>query len=202
MAAVVGLEIDAVEALCGTAARRDEVLVVALHNGPGHAVVSGSTAAVERLLQSARDAGARRASRLATSNAFHSPLMAPAREAWERTLGSVELRRPSIPVALNATGELAAGAEAIRSGLAAQLVAPVLWQRCVERLVQEGARGFVECGDAKVLTALHRSISPVLPIAPARDPWRVVALAGRPRRNRPSGSGSTSQRVLPVRWPA
>jgi [acyl-carrier-protein] S-malonyltransferase len=183
MALVEGLAPTTVEQLCSACARHD-VLVVAIAAGPRHSVVSGIAAAVDRLLVAAYRAGARRARRWPGADALHSPCLRPAHEPWIDVVASVRLRAPQLPLALGATGELAEGVAAVRSGLAAHLVAPVRWQRCVERLAAAGVEGMVECGDGRSLDPVHRSIAPGVPMAAACDPGAVVELDERGRRRR------------------
>jgi malonyl CoA-acyl carrier protein transacylase len=99
-------------------------------------------------------------------------------------VASVPLHPPTLPLALGATGELAGDVEAIRSGLAAHLVSPVHWQRCVELLVGAGVEGVVECGGRRSLDRVHRTIAPHVPMAAACDPGAAVALDERARRPR------------------
>jgi len=181
MAVVEGLAPTTVEQLCSACAGRD-VLVVAIVAGPRHSMVSGTAAAVDRLLAAAPRAGAQRAARLGSGPALHSPCLRPAHEAWVDVVASLRLRAPKLPLALGATGELAGDAKAIRSGLAAHLVSPVRWQRCVERLVAAGVAGVVECGGGRSLAGAHRTIAPHVPMAAACDPGGVVALDEWARR--------------------
>jgi [acyl-carrier-protein] S-malonyltransferase len=183
MGLVEGLAPTTVEQLCSVCARRD-VLVVAIVAGPRHSVVSGTAAAVDRLLAAASRAGARRALRWPGGAALHSPCLRAAHEPWIDVVASVRLRAPRLPLALGATGELAGDVAAVRSALGAHLVAPVRWQRCVERLVAAGVEGMVECGDGRSLDPVHRSIAPGVPMAAACEPGAVVELDERGRRRR------------------
>ncbi|MDX1624658.1 MAG: ACP S-malonyltransferase [Gemmatimonadota bacterium] len=158
MAAVLGLDAGAVEELCASARRDDEVLVPANFNAPGQVVVSGSTAAVRRAIESAKGHGARRALELNVSGAFHSPLMQPARKELAGALHEVDLRPARIPVVANVDARPVQEPDPVRERLLDQLTSPVRWVECVERLRELGATLFLEPGVGSVLTGLLRRI--------------------------------------------
>ena len=158
MAAVIGLDYAAVEALCAAAREGEEVLVPANHNAPGQVVVSGSVEAVRRAVEIARAHGAKKAVELNVSGAFHSPLMEPAARSLAEALDAVEVAPARIPVVANFDAEAVSDPEGIRARLLAQLTAPVRWVACVETLRHLGARVFVEPGPGAVLTGLLRRI--------------------------------------------
>lgn len=157
MSAVLGLDAAALEAACieATAAGEGEV-VPANYNDPGQIVISGDAPAVERAGALASEAGARRVVPLPVSGAFHSPLMAFARDGLAETLEALELHVPSCPVVLNVTAEPTADPDEIRLRLLDQLTAPVRWAQSLERMQAEGAARFVEVGTGKVLSGLVR----------------------------------------------
>jgi [acyl-carrier-protein] S-malonyltransferase len=163
MAAVLGETDPSVDAICAEAsASADGGLVVpANYNSPGQVVVSGEVAGVERAMELAREAGARRAIRLAVSGAFHSPLMAPASDAFQRALDRAPLIDPSFPVYANVTTEPVRDAATARRLLLEQLTAPVRWTQLIERVARDlpGAV-FIELGPGSVLTSLTRKIVP------------------------------------------
>lgn len=161
MAAVLGLGEEAVAALCEAVRGDDEILAPANYNAPGQIVVSGSTAAVRRAVERAREEGAR-AVELAVSGAFHTPLMEPAAEALAAALDAVEIRRARIPVVANVDARPVREPAEIRARLLDQLTAPVRWVACVESLRALGARRFVEPGPGRVLTGLLRRIDRTL----------------------------------------
>jgi [acyl-carrier-protein] S-malonyltransferase len=157
MSAVLGLDAEALEEVCRQATEAGEGEVVpANYNDPGQIVVSGDAPAVERAGAAATEAGARRVVPLPVSGAFHSPLMAFAREGLKETLEALEIRVPSCPVVLNVTAEPTTDPEAIRLRLLDQLTAPVRWAQSLERMQAEGAERFVEVGTGKVLSGLVR----------------------------------------------
>jgi len=176
MGAVMGLGPEDVQQCCDLAAGRGTV-VVALLNAPGSTVVSGDVAGVERALEVAKDRGARRVTRLATSNAFHSPLMDEVSQEWEAVVSKLDLSPPRLPIALNTTGALPADAACVRQAVIDQLTKPVRWSDCVATLRAEGAEVIVECGDSKVLSGFARLIDTELRPFSMSDPRAVRALA-------------------------
>lgn len=156
MAAVLGLGEPAIQELCRDARDRGMTLVAANLNARGQVVVSGEVAAIEWAKGAAGEKGARRVVELAVSAAFHSPLMDPAADEFRRYLDGITFRRPEFPVVSNVTAEAAADPAAIRELLIRQLVSPVRWMECIQRMSTLGVDRFVELGPGKVLTALNR----------------------------------------------
>lgn len=157
MAAVLGLDDDAVDALCEEATTGPGSLVQAAnYNAPGQIVISGDVAAVERAMAIASDHGARRVVPLPVSGAFHSPLMEDAREGLGEALAALAIQAPRCPVYLNVTAEPTTDPEAIRAALLAQLTSPVRWAPSLRRMQADGVARFVEVGAGKVLTGLAR----------------------------------------------
>jgi len=155
MSAVLGLDAGALEQVCAEASQSGEGEVVpANYNDPGQIVISGDAPAVERAGALASEAGARRVVPLPVSGAFHSPLMAFARDGLKETLEALEIRVPSCPVVLNVTAAPETDPEAIRMRLLDQLTAPVRWAQSLERMKAEGSERFVEVGTGKVLSGL------------------------------------------------
>ena len=155
MAAVLALDADALEAVCREATEAGEGEVVpANYNDPGQIVISGDAPAVERASALASEAGARRVVPLPVSGAFHSLLMAFARDGLKETLDALMLHVPSCPVVLNVTAEPTTDPEAIRLRLLDQLTAPVRWAQSLERMQADGTERFVEVGTGKVLSGL------------------------------------------------
>jgi [acyl-carrier-protein] S-malonyltransferase len=162
MAAVLGLDLAAVEAACAAASSEaDGVVVAANHNAPDQTVLSGDRHAVERAADLCRAAGARRVTFLKVSGAFHSPLMEPARDGLRQALDTVSFRDPRFPVIANATAQPVSTAAEARRLLAEQLTAPVRWVESIRTAasVAPGAT-FVEIGPGGVLSGLLRRILP------------------------------------------
>ena len=137
MAAVLKLSADDVEALCAEAAEGD-VLVAANYNCPGQTVVSGTVEAVERLEKIASERKAR-VSRLATSGAFHSPLMEPARAELAAAIEATEIHKPHCPVYQNVDALPHTDPAEIKKNLVAQLTASVRWTQTVKNMIADGA---------------------------------------------------------------
>jgi [acyl-carrier-protein] S-malonyltransferase len=171
MAALLGLDLPAVQSVCERAAEATggQVVSPANLNSPGQIVIAGHREAVERAVALAREAGARRALLLPVSAPFHCALMKPAEERLSVDLDSLEfgdLRRPLITNVDAAP--ILTGSEA-RSGLKRQVSRPVRWQESVQRLLDEGVRTFVEAGPGKVLLGLIRSIDKSVTLLNADD---------------------------------
>ena len=159
MAAVIGLDRDAVQAAVEGVAGPTE-LVVANDNAPGQVVISGSLAAIERARRVLRARGAKRVIRLNVSGAFHSPHMAPVAEALADAFGELDWRDADPPLVSNVTAEPLVDAGRIRNLLAEQVRSPVEWAASMRRLVAEGVDTFVECGPGSALVGMLKRIEP------------------------------------------
>lgn len=161
MAAILGMTLDAVEAVCAEAAETGgarEVCDVANINSPGQLVVAGHRTAVERAVALAAGRGGRKSIVLPVSAPFHCALMRPAAERLARELDSVQVKEPAIPVIRNVDGGVTRTAAEVKPALLRQVASPVRWTACVQRLSDEGGRAFVEVGPGRVLTGLLRRI--------------------------------------------
>jgi [acyl-carrier-protein] S-malonyltransferase len=162
MAAILGLEFGAVVKIA-TQAASDLYLTGAIcqaanDNGGGQVVVSGTKPAVERAMELAKLAGAKRALLLPVSAPFHCALMQPAAEAMAEALKGVKLRPPKPPLVANVEAEAVTNPAAIRSGLVAQVTATVRWRDSVTYMSAHGVTRFIELGAGKVLTGLIKRI--------------------------------------------
>ena len=155
MAAILGLEDEAVEKLC---ASTGELVVAANYNCPGQLVISGSNKGIEMACEKAKEAGARRALPLPVGGAFHSPLMEPAREELEKAIDSTQFNAATCPVYQNVTAAPSTDLEVIKENLKKQLTAPVRWTQSVQAMAADGATHFIECGPGKVLQGLVKKI--------------------------------------------
>ncbi len=181
MAALLGLELPAVEAICREAAA-GEVLDVANVNSPVQIVVAGHKGAVERAVALAAARGGKRSVVLPVSAPFHCRLMAPAAERLAAVLAEVPAAAPRVPVVRNVDAGLTTRADEVVPFLVRQVVAPVRWTDCVRRMAAEGAATFLEVGPGRVLTGLLKRIDPALAGAAVEDPAgadRALAAAGR-----------------------
>lgn len=163
MAAILGDTTRSVDDLCADASQSPDggLVVPANYNSPGQVVISGEVSGVERAMELAKDAGAKRAIRLPVSGAFHSPLMAPAAASFARALEGTVMTDPTHPVYANVTAEPVSQAAIARELLVEQLTAPVRWTQLIERSAKDlpGAL-YVELGPGTVLTGLVKKIVP------------------------------------------
>jgi len=155
MAAVLGLELGAIEQACREAAEA-EVVSPANINSPGQVVIAGHAAAVARAVERCKTLGAKRAVPLAVSAPFHCALMKPAEQRLAADLGRLSFADPQVPVVNNVDAEAVRTGEQCRQALVRQVSAPVRWQQCVEKLAGEGVTTFVEVGPGTVLSGLVR----------------------------------------------
>ena len=168
MAAILGLDDDAVRAVCSDAAAGEVVEAVNL-NSPGQVVIAGNKAAVERAMALAKEKGAKRALPLPVSVPSHSSLMLPAAEQLLAHLQTVAIASPAIPVLHNTDVQSHAEADAIRAALAKQLHTPVRWVETVQALKAAGIERVIECGPGKVLAGLGKRIDDSLPALAVLD---------------------------------
>ena len=162
MAAVLGLATKEVEAACAEASQQASLAVAANINASDQTVISGDPEAVKRAAEACKKRGAKRVIPLKVSGAFHSPLMAPAKNHLQLALERAEFHDPAFPVVANATAEAVKDAVRARRLLADQLTAAVRWVECMQqaaRLGGEGAR-FIEIGPGTVLAGLLKRIVP------------------------------------------
>jgi [acyl-carrier-protein] S-malonyltransferase len=168
MAAVLGLDRDAVQAVVDGLARPTE-LVVANDNAPGQVVVSGRIKALDEVTDPMKAAGARRVVRLPVSGPFHSPLMAGVADELAKAFERETWRDAATPLMSNVSAEPLTDATRIRSLLAEQVRSPVEWVACVRRMVADGVDTMVECGAGAALVGMVRRIAPEVATATVAD---------------------------------
>ncbi|MCB2427563.1 ACP S-malonyltransferase [Methylophaga pinxianii] len=168
MAAILGLEDDAVKAVCEQASVEGIVEAVNF-NSPGQVVIAGSKAAVDKAVEIATENGAKRALLLPVSVPSHCALMRPAAEELSKELESITIQAPQIPVIHNASVTTTVNPVEIRQLLAKQLYNPVRWVETVEWLTANGVDTLVECGPGKVLAGLSKRIDKSLQALPIFD---------------------------------
>ena len=180
MAAILGALAEPIEALCERASREAGLVVPANYNDAMQIVVSGETAGVEKAMELAKAAGAKRAVKLNVSGAFHSPLMEPAVAGLREALAAASPADPKFPVWSNVTEQPAASARDAVELLLRQLVSPVRWAGEAGRLAaaHPGAL-FVEMGPGNVLTGLMKRIAPEAQTATCGTVAEVETLLGR-----------------------
>lgn len=158
MAAILGLDDDAVRAACAEAAQ-GEVVEAVNFNAPSQVVIAGHTAAVERAMEVARAKGARRTVALPVSAPFHSSLLTPAAERLQDYLQNVPIEAPRLPVIHNFDVAQHTTPEAIRAALVQQANHPVRWVETIRAMAAQGVTDIAECGPGKVLASLSRRIA-------------------------------------------
>jgi len=159
MAAILDLELGAVQEICREAAQ-GEVVSPANLNSPRQIVIAGHQSAVDRAIELAKARGAKRALKLNVSAPFHCALMQPAADLLAADLDQAAMRDPQVPVVRNADATIVFSASEVREGLKRQVVAPVRWTDSMRALRARGVELFVEAGPGKVLSGLLRQIDP------------------------------------------
>lgn len=157
MAAIIGLDDDAVRRVCEQAAN-GAILSAANFNAPGQVVVAGAAAAIERVIPLAKTEGAKLVKKLPVSVPSHCALMQPAADQLRRALEQIDIHAPRIPVLHNIDAQPREDAQGVRAALVAQLEQPVLWTTCFRALRDKDISIMFECGPGKVLTGLARRI--------------------------------------------
>ena len=157
MAALVGLDDETVINLCKSY-EGNGVVVPANFNSPGQVVISGNINAVEWVIKSSKNAGARMAVELNVSGAFHSPFMSPARENLAEMINSLEISNTVYPVFTNVDAKPVTKAIDIKSSLIRQLENPVQWAKSILEMKNKGIKHFIEVGPGKVLQGLNKRI--------------------------------------------
>jgi [acyl-carrier-protein] S-malonyltransferase len=159
MVSIIGLDEEKVSRLCSEASQ-GELLAAVNFNCPGQIVISGAKAACERAEKLAGEHGAIKAVRLEVAGAFHTEMMRSAADTLKEALEKSGVSEPSdVKVIANIDAEYYQSAEKIREGLIKQLTCPILWQKCMEKLIGDGVERFYEIGSGRVLTGLMRRIN-------------------------------------------
>ncbi|OGI55277.1 MAG: [acyl-carrier-protein] S-malonyltransferase [Candidatus Muproteobacteria bacterium RIFCSPHIGHO2_12_FULL_60_33] len=169
MAAILGMDADAVRKLCEQAAQ-GEVLEAVNFNSPGQAVIAGAAAAVARAVEQSKAAGAKRAVPLPVSVPSHCRLMHPAAQQMAERLKQADIRRPQIPVIHNTHVQAESDPQAIRNALVRQIESPVRWVETIQKMAAAGVTRIVECGPGKVLAGLNKRIVKTVETLPVYDP--------------------------------
>ena len=160
MAAILGLDDDAVRQACSDAqAATGEVVEAVNYNAPAQVVIAGSKAGVEKACELAKAAGAKRALPLPVSAPFHSSLLKPASEKLEAYLADKTFQAPSIDVINNVDVAVLNDPQAIKNALVRQAAAPVRWVETIQAMAQQGVTHVVECGPGKVLAGMTKRIN-------------------------------------------
>ena len=166
MAAILGVLSTSIDQICAQATAECGVVVPANYNSQEQVVISGEVAGVERAMEIAKTAGAKRCLPLPVSGAFHSPLMQPAAKGLDDVLGAATMHVPRVPVFANVNGEAVTDPHRARELLVQQITAPVQWLTVMQQLATRYPDAlFVELGAGAVLTGLARRIAPQIKTA-------------------------------------
>jgi len=157
MAAVLGLEDQKVIDACATVT--DDIVVAANFNCPGQVVISGTLTGIEKAKVALEAAGARRTIVLKVAGAFHSPLMAKAKDKFAEYVKDVNFRVPTCPIYQNVDGKPSTDPEEIRAKLIEQITSPVLWAETIRNMHEDEARSFTEVGPKPVLSSMVKKIT-------------------------------------------
>ncbi len=179
MAAIIGMELDAIAAIAAdaTAEHPDEVCAVANLNGPGQTVLAGHKTALDRAVELAKSRGARKATILAVSAPFHSPLMKPAREGMAELLAATEMRDPVVPVITNVDAAPVTTGDAARDALIRQIDNGVRWVESIRYMAEGMGVGlFIEVGPGTVLAGLNRRIVDGIRVGSTGEPAQLEKL--------------------------
>ena len=155
MAAIIKLPDNVIEDICAGIPG----VVPANYNSPGQVVISGDEAGIEEACVKFKEAGAKRALKLAVSGAFHSPLMEPAREELAKAIEATPIRAPFCPIYQNVSALPTTDPMVIKDNLLKQLTSPVRWTQSVQNMIADGATKFVELGPGTVLQGLVKRIA-------------------------------------------
>ena len=159
MAAIIGLPDEKVEEVCKEVSEEGNVVVAANYNCPGQLVISGNVDAINAACEKLKAAGAKRALPLKVGGAFHSPLMQPAKDELQVAIEQTEIKAPMCPVYQNVDAQPHTDPMEIKANLIAQLTSPVRWTASVQKMIEDGAVDFTECGPGKALQGMIARIS-------------------------------------------
>ena len=162
MAAILNLDIPTLDKVCAEASREGETVQVANDNCPGQVVISGAKPAVERAMELAKAAGAKRALPLAVSIAAHSSLMNSIQPEWDAAVQAVNMKDASAPIFGNIVARALTSAADLRADITAQMQSRVRWTESVRGMIGTGIRHFVEVGSGSVLIGLVKRIDAIV----------------------------------------
>ncbi|HLE91862.1 MAG TPA: ACP S-malonyltransferase [Anaerolineales bacterium] len=160
MAAILGGDIPMLDKVCAEASTPDEIVQVANDNCPGQVVISGHRPALERAMEAAKAAGAKRARALPVSIAAHSPLMDSIQNEWNTAVDECAIEKPALPVVGNVHAKPMLTADELRADIKAQMQSRVRWTESVQVMLRNGIQTYVETGSGTVLLGLIKRIDP------------------------------------------
>jgi len=176
MAAVLGLDADAIEKAC---ARTEGIVSVANYNCPGQTVITGEQAAVEKAAEACKAAGAKRIMPLKVSGPFHSRMLESAGTKLAEELKSVQMRSIAVPYVSNVTADFVTDETQIQDLLVKQVSSSVRWQQSIERLIEAGADEFVEIGPGRTLSGFMKKIDQSVKVCHIEKPEDLEAYVNR-----------------------
>jgi [acyl-carrier-protein] S-malonyltransferase len=192
MAAILGMDLEKVTAVCQDAAQ-GEVCQPANINSSEQIVISGNAAAVERAAKLAEERGAKKAKLLPVSAPFHCSLMKPAQDRLEADLNALHMQKPVHPVACNVDAVLVTDELRTRDTLVRQVTGSVKWEQCIRLLIEKGVETFIEVGPGKVLWGLMRQIDrskTCLTVGDETSLAKTLEALGKPATQPSSGAKS------------
>jgi len=176
MAAILGVDIPTLDKVCAEASTENEIVQVANDNCPGQVVISGHIPALERAMEAAKAAGAKRARALAVSIAAHSPLMDSIQAEWNEAVDTCAIAAPMIPVIGNVHANQLSTADDLRADIKAQMQSRVRWTESVLAMSGSGIQTYVEAGSGEVLLGLIKRIDSEAVRIPLGNPSSFSAL--------------------------
>jgi [acyl-carrier-protein] S-malonyltransferase len=178
MAALIGLDLAKVRALCEASSQPGEPVEPANMNGAGQIVISGHVAAVDRAIAGSKPAGAKLAKKLPVSAPFHCSLMKPAADQLAAAMADVQIKAPSVPVIANVTAEPTQDPARIKQLLVQQVTAPVRWEESIQVLAKAGVTRAYELGSGAVLKGLVKRIADTIQVDSIGEPHEVAGFGG------------------------
>ena len=155
MAAVLGIEDNVVEKICGDI---KEIVVPANYNCPGQLVISGSNKGIDIACEKLTEVGARRTLKLPVGGAFHSPLMEPARTELEKAIDKTNFSSGICPIYQNVTATAITNPQVIKENLKKQLTSSVMWTQTMQQMIKDGLSSVTEVGPGNVLQGLFKKV--------------------------------------------
>jgi len=175
MAAILGLDDDAVREVCSAATSAEQIVEAVNYNSPGQVVIAGHTDAVEKATVLAKEKGAKRAVILPVSVPSHCQLMKPAADKLAADLKAINFSEPTVPVLNNVDVNAENSADQIKQALVRQLYQPVRWVEIIQSMANQGVDRILECGPGKVLWGLNKRIDKTLTHAALTDSAAIDA---------------------------
>jgi [acyl-carrier-protein] S-malonyltransferase len=170
MAVILQLDDEVVAGLCAQASEEAAAVQVTNYNSPGQVVISGYEAGVDRAIELAKAAGARRANKLDISIAAHSSLMAVVSDEFEAAVKQVSISAPAMPIIANNSAQPLTEPAAIRREMVEQLTSPLYWTNSIRYMIEQGVIRFIEIGPKEVLAGLNKRIDRGVPTITVTKP--------------------------------